>query len=133
MAQREKAASSGGHAERFVARCGGIDGGTAVKCTQLRLSLWAANRDGCLAGRDFHVGANGNARNRHSLLGSHNADRERVDVLGKQKDLLACVHQAADRKHGVVFADVRIKENRIASGIDDRRTSADGYKSRSKC
>ena len=42
-----------------------------------------------------------------------------MDVLGQQKDLLARIDQTADRKHGVVFADIRIKKNRVASGIDD--------------
>ena len=49
-----------------------------------------------LAGGDLHVGANGNARNRHRLLGAYDAYRERMRVLSQQEDLLAGIDQAAD-------------------------------------
>ena len=40
-------------------------------------------------------------------------------VLREEKDLLTSIQEAADGEHGVVFADVRIKEDGVATGIDD--------------
>jgi len=61
------------HAKRLIAGSGGIDGGAAVKRAQLSFSLRSTDRDATLIGRDFHVGADRNAWQRHGLLGTHDA------------------------------------------------------------
>ena len=52
------------------------------------------------------------------MFRSHDADRDRIRLLGQKKNLLAGVHQPADRQHAIVFTDVGIEENGIASRID---------------
>src|ERR1700728_446502 len=106
------------YAERFVARRGGVDGGAAVESAQLSFGLRTANSDAALSSGDLHIGADGDTGHGHSLLSAHNAYRERLRMLRQEENLLASIEQAADGEHGIVFGDVGIEEDGIASRIN---------------
>src|SRR5580704_1466297 len=110
----------GGQAQRFISCGSGVDRGTTVKSAQLSFGLCAANGDAAPIGRDFHIGANGNLRNRDSLFRAYNANWKRLNLLRQQKNLFAGVQQAADREHRIFFTDVGIEKDWIASGINHR-------------
>src|SRR6202035_4878660 len=103
----------GGHAERFVARGSGVDRGAAVEGAQLSFGLRAPNGDATLIDGNLYVGTDGDARQRHGLFGTYDADREWQHVLSEQEDLFAGIEQAADGKNGVIFADVGVEEDGI--------------------
>src|SRR5215467_14317855 len=52
------------------------------------------------------------------MLGTNNAHRQRMLLLREKKYLLAGIDQATYRQYAIIFAHVRIKEDRIATGID---------------
>src|SRR5437899_12044609 len=47
-------------------------------------------------------------------------------LLCEQRNLLTRIEQAADGKHGIVFASIRIEKNRIPAVVDDLLASGLG-------
>ena len=118
MAHRENAASSSRHARevrnaRWRHRS---TRGYKVRAIALRSGGRESRRS--LIGVNFHIGTDRNARHGHGVFRAHNADRDRMRLLGQKKNLFAGVHQAADGQHAIVLVHVGIKENRIASRVD---------------